>query len=445
MSGEIVRPRGDSLWTDADFRHLRGDVFVEFGCAFDVGGGLGGLAEFSAGDTALVEGFGEIGVEVERCGEVGECEGIGVDAEVGVAARFEVDGIWHDRESVEAELGASMLAVLKSLAGANVDDRRSRQSGKVGVEFKNQKLVGRLTTAGTNTGERGIVQFERPKLAFKTYDDIGMSAKLQERVRELMRTEKGIGVFSALPAHGLTTLMDVTLSNTDRYMRNVVQFESKAKREREIENVTAEVFDPATPEEFPAQLERVIRTYPDVIIWRDGYTEPVLKRLCDAANEGRLILLSNQAKEASEAMVRVLVAKAPRELFAKNVVFVVYQRLIRKLCEKCKVAYPTPPEILKRLRKSAEQLESIYRPPTPEENDKGCKHCNNLGYSGRTAIHELLVVNDAIRELLIKSPKVELIRQAAAKAGATTLQEEGLALVEKGLTSLEELAKVLKS
>ena len=360
-----------------------------------------------------------------------------------VAVRFEVDGVWHDREPVEAELGASMLSVLKTLAGVKVEDRRSRQAGKAAIEFKGQKLVGRLNTAGTNAGERGILQFERPKLKFKSLEDIGMTPRVQERLKELMRTEKGIGIFSALPAHGLTTMIDVALSNTDRYVRNVVQFENSQKREREIENVHAELFDAAKPDELPAQLERVIRTYPDVIIWREGYTEAVLKRLCEVINEDKLVILSNQAKDASESLIRLLVAKAPREAFAKGVTFVLYQRLIRTLCEKCKVAYPPPPEILKRLRKTPEQLEAIYRPPTGEE-DKGCKDCNGLGYSGRTALHELLVVNDAIRELLIKSPKVELIRQAAAKAGAISLQDEGLALVAAGKTSVTELARVLK-
>lgn len=358
--------------------------------------------------------------------------------------RFELDGVWHEREPVDAELGLEMMTAVKTLSGVKVEDRRNRQVGKVAVEFKGQKLTGKLTSQGTKSGERVVLQFEKGKSPFKTYDDIGMPIKLQEKLRNVMRSEKGLVLFSALPAHGLSTLIDVTLTNTDRYMRNFVQIESKDKREREIENIAPELYDPADPDDMPALLERVIRSYPDAIVCRDGYTEPVLKRLLGQVDEGRLVILSNQAKDAAEAMVRVLVAKAPREVFAKSLVAVVYQRLIRKLCESCKVAYETPPEILKRLRVTSEQLEFVYRAPTPEENDKGCKACSNLGYSGRTGLFELVIVNDAIRELLVKSPKVELLKQAIVKAGTLSLQDGGLVLVGKGLTSTAELARVLK-
>jgi type II secretory ATPase GspE/PulE/Tfp pilus assembly ATPase PilB-like protein len=120
-------------------------------------------------------------------------------------------------------------------------------------------------------------------------------------------------------------------------------------------------------------------------------------------------------------------------------------RLIRKLCDACKVAYAPTPELLKKLGIPAGKIEALYRVPKPEELEKPCQQCNNIGYVGRTGLFELLVADDKVREVLTRSPKMDLLRTAARAAGMRTFQEEGLLLVAKGVTSIPELQRVLKS
>ena len=123
-------------------------------------------------------------------------------------------------------------------------------------------------------------------------------------------------------------------------------------------------------------------------------------------------------------------------------------RLVRKLCEKCKEAYPPPSEVLKQMGLPPGRIESFYRTPTkpidPKHPDEVCDQCQGIGYLGRTAICELLVVDDSIREVLANQPKLDLLRNAARKAKHRTLQDEGLLLVARGVTSLQELLRVLK-
>ena len=120
--------------------------------------------------------------------------------------------------------------------------------------------------------------------------------------------------------------------------------------------------------------------------------------------------------------------------------------MIRKLCDSCKEAYAPPPQILQQLGIPEGRVQAFYRPfqPNPQEPKEPCQVCGGIGYLGRTAIFELMVVGDAVRKVLADNPTPEVLRQAARKEGMKSLQEEGVLLVAKGVTSLPELMRVLK-
>ncbi len=126
-------------------------------------------------------------------------------------------------------------------------------------------------------------------------------------------------------------------------------------------------------------------------------------------------------------------------------VAVLNTRLIRTLCPACKFGYPATPELLKKLGIPAGKVTTLYRPPKEDEIDKPCPKCAGIGYQGRTGLFELLIVNDQVREILLKQPKLDLLRKASRAAGMRTMQEEGILLIAKGETSLNELSRILKS
>jgi type II secretory ATPase GspE/PulE/Tfp pilus assembly ATPase PilB-like protein len=220
------------------------------------------------------------------------------------------------------------------------------------------------------------------------------------------------------------------------------------KPEREIENLHVTTFSTAEGETPAAVLPKLIRTYPDVIVVRDVADLETLSILCEQAGQKRLVITSTRAKEAVEALLRLMMLKIPPAEFSGAVIGVINVRLIRRLCEKCKEAYPPPAEVLKQLGLPAGRIESLYRPPTqpidPKRPDVVCDACQGIGYYGRTGIFELLLIDDDIRTVLTTAPKLENLRATARKGKQRSLQEEGVLLVARGVTSIQELLRVLK-
>ena len=364
-----------------------------------------------------------------------------------VGVRYQIDGMWHDRSSLEREMGDPILETFKILAALNPNDRRKRQSGLFGVQLARDKYNAKITSQGTQTGERALLQFEPTKVPTLTLDDLGMREKMQQQVIEMM-TQNGLLVFSSMPGGGLTTTMDQVLSNSDRFTRNFVEVVDGDQPRQDIENVHLTTYSSSAGETPATVLPKLIRTYPDVIVVRDVADLDTLSILCEQAGEDRLIITSTRAKEAVEALLRIMMLKIPPAEFAAAVVAVLNVRLVRKLCEKCKEAYAPPADVLKQLGLPAGKIEALYRTPTqpinPKKPDEVCDQCSGIGYQGRTGIFELLLVNDHIRKVLTTAPKLENLRTIARRLKHRSLQEEGVLLVARGVTSIQELLRVLK-
>ncbi|HJT31699.1 MAG TPA: ATPase, T2SS/T4P/T4SS family [Pirellulales bacterium] len=363
-----------------------------------------------------------------------------------VAVRMQVDGVWHPGENLEREPGDALLAVLKLLASRNPNERRARQQGKFGVEYRDYKNECRLMSQGTQTGERVLIQFEDPSVKKKRPLDLGMRPKMFEDLQPVLNSHAGMVVVSAPAGGGLTSLLHAIVASMDRYTRGFVDVEDAATKEVEVENVNVTTFNGAAGETPLTVLPKLLREYPDVLVVPDMKDAETVDLLCDQTGLDRTVVTTVRAKEASEALLRLLEYKAPREKLAAALKVVVNMRLVRKLCDKCKEAYAPPPQLLEQLRIPPGRVEALYRPPTPnpEQPQEPCRQCRGIGYFGRTGIFEVLVVNEQVREALIKKPKLDVLRQAARQAGMRTLQEDGLLLAITGGTSLPELMRALK-
>jgi type II secretory ATPase GspE/PulE/Tfp pilus assembly ATPase PilB-like protein len=362
-----------------------------------------------------------------------------------VVSRQMIDGVWHNGRSIDRESGDVMLAVMKVLSNLDMADRRKKQSGKFGAKYNDHSYVMPIVSQGVKTGERVIVDLMGGQRAsFKTYDDLGMRKKLAEQWAEQMALDKGLLVISGLPEGGITTSTDVSLMETDRLLRDFVSIEEEKHRERELENIDVTTYSAEKGETPTTILPAMIRKYPNVYVCRDFVEPQAAKLLFDEISEDRLVITTVQAKDATEAMLRMLQKKLPQREFAKTLSAVLGVRLIRKLCDECKVAYEPTPDLAKKLGLPEGKIEALYRTPKPEEIEKPCKTCGGIGYKGRTAVFELLVIDDLIRQTLIKEPKLDLLKKAARASGMRSFQEEGVLLIAKGVTSLAELQRVLK-
>ena len=348
----------------------------------------------------------------------------------GVTSQLQIDGVWHNHEPYERAEGDPMLAVFKTISALNVNERRAKQEGAFDAEFNKTKRTCKITSQGTQTGERVLLQLADatiPKMDVRRTRHADRRSKSNfARCHDL---PKGIVLYSAPPGGGLSTLMDTGIRALDRFLRDVVVVEDAVRREHEIENAPVTTFNSAAGETPMTVLPKLARAYPNIYVVRDLPDADTISFLCEQAKEDRLSIGGLRAKECAEALLRVLVMKVPAAEFAPAVVGVVNQRLIRKLCEKCKEAYAPTPEVLKQLGLPADRVPELFRPPQPSPDQKKppppCEECQGLGYLGRTGIFELLVVNDAVREALMKTPKLDDRAHHGAQSGDAAVARRG--------------------
>jgi len=362
-----------------------------------------------------------------------------------VNTRHEIDGMWHAGESRERESNDIMLAVMKTLANLNAKERKKKQSGKFGAKYLGKFYACPIVTQGVATGERVIVTLSGEKKKLLSYNDLGMRDGLQQRWTDLMASDQGLLVLSTLPGDGMTTITNIAIGETDRLMRDFVAIEEVGHDEEDIQNLKITTYDSKAGESPATILPKLIRTYPNVYVCRDLVNVESAQLLLDEVRDEHLVITNMRAREAPEALLRLLQMKIPAKELASAIKAVLYQRLIRLLCPDCKVAYMPSGEVFRKLGIPGGKIEQLYRPPKGEEIEKPCTTCQGLGYKGQTGVFELLVITDQMRELLVKQPKIPLFKKAARASRQRSLQEEGILLVAKGITSVPELMRVLKS
>lgn len=371
-----------------------------------------------------------------------------------VAIRYEIDGLWHNVEPRDRESGDTVLAVMKKLSSLNMEERRARQEGEFRAKYQGRKYTLQLASQGTKTGERALLEMVPDQSPFSSLESLGMREKMREDLKEALADNHGLVLFSAPPNGGLQTSWNVGLTATDRYLRDFTAVEDKAKPFTHVENVEVTTFDGPAGQTPDNVLRQVLLREPDVVVIPDFVTGSAVDTLCNyALAQDKLVASSVRSKEGVEALLRVLALKPEEvEKFAECVSVVLHQRLVRVLCETCRQAYEPPDQLLQKLgipRGRVEVLFRQYQPPPPgTKKRKGepeiCPDCGGIGYKGRTAIFELVKVSDEMKRALVEQPKLEVLRQLSRKAGNRTLQEEGVLLVARGVTAINELQRVLK-
>jgi type II secretory ATPase GspE/PulE/Tfp pilus assembly ATPase PilB-like protein len=354
----------------------------------------------------------------------------------GVGKGKQLEG-WADAPPLESAAGNAAVAVLRIIAGADAAKLSGEKDAGFTIEVDGKKRPCRLATRATKTAKQVVITLETPPFAPKKLEDLGMASALANQVRELIALEKGLFLVSSPPATGCTTTFDAVLSSTDRLLRDFVSIEDSGSPPNEVQNVKPVRYSAAAGESPVAALKTAMLEYPRAVVTRDLTDRELAGKLLDLADDQQLVLVSMRAADSLDAIQKLIDLGVPPDQLARCLLGSLSQRIVRKLCVKCGSALPTPPELLQRLKKTAEELPEIKR-ASPQG---GCRACAGRQFVGRTAIYEL-AAGPTVRQAIAKQVDAKVLRQAAVKDGMRPLAEEGLAAVAYGLSSLEEMQRV---
>jgi type II secretory ATPase GspE/PulE/Tfp pilus assembly ATPase PilB-like protein len=344
--------------------------------------------------------------------------------------------VWADEPPLERHAGDAALVSLKTLCGLDPKERRGRLAGMFAVQAEGKPRNCKLMVQSAPTGEQVLIQVDTPSVTFKSMADLGVPQPIVDRVSQLLALEKGLVIVSSPAGAGLSTTFDVVVSSADRLLRDFISIEDAAAPPREIQNVKPVRYDARANITPVAALEGAMREYPSGIVTRDLRDKDLAIELIKHADDSKLVILSLRANDAIDAVSKLLSVGIPPELLARTLLGSLSQRLVRKLCPKCREEFEPTPEMLARLKKTKEQLPTLKRP-----GETGCRICSGTSYFGRTAIFEL-ASGETFRKAIAKKADAQVLRQAAAQDGLKPMRDEGMRLVLEGTTGMEEMQRI---
>lgn len=344
---------------------------------------------------------------------------------------------WGDAPPLESNVGNAALAVVRTIAGADAAKLSGEKDAGFTLEVDGKKRSCRFATRASKTSKQVVITLDMPPFAPKKLEDLGMSAAMAGRVRELIALEKGLFVVAAPAGTGCSTTFDMVLTSADRLLRDFVSIEDSGSPPKEVQNVKPVRYSAAAGETPVSALKAAMLEYPRAVVARDLVDKEFAAKLMELADDQQLVIVSLRAADSLDAIQKLLDMGISREQLARCLLGSLSQRLIRKLCVKCGETLPTSPELLQRLKKTAEELPEIKR----ASSHGGCRVCAGRQFVGRTGIFEL-AAGPTVRQAIAKQVDPKVLRQAAVKDGMRPLTEEGLAAVAAGLSSLEELQRV---
>lgn len=368
-----------------------------------------------------------------------------------------VDGVWLPWKDLFAEKGhedvttdevRSMIAAVKTLCGCRPGNI-PRQGGEFLAQYGvKQKTVAQCTLQANATAEQAHILLQSQRLPFDSLSGLGMNPDREAEMKKMINLDKGLVILSAAPRQGLRTMTNVAFDAADRFTRDFVTVEDVNKPHMVIENIQVVTYDSSKKESPMTVLPDVFFKEAKVLLLRDPVNVESLKLCCDEIKNERLIITTFRGNDAVDTILRML-KFIDRDTLAGALTYVVSQRLVRRLCPECKEEIPVTAQMLRQLGLPA-SIQTVYRKrvhtvvPGQKDTYVPCPNCLEIGYKGRAGIYDGIVVNDEIRQLIRTNPDPKLLRQAANRAKCRGFLSDAARLVADGITSYDELVRVLK-
>jgi type IV pilus assembly protein PilB len=340
--------------------------------------------------------------------------------------RYRIDGILHEIPGPPKRLQGSIISRLKIMAGMDIAEKRLPQDGRIKIRLENKELDLRVSSLPAIHGESVVMRILDKTGFMVGLEDMGFLPENKKDFERLVNLPNGMVLVTGPTGSGKTTTLYATLSHINQKERKVITIEDPV--EYQLDGINQVQVKPQINLTFASGLRSMLRQAPDIIMVGEIRDLETAEIAVQSALTGHLILSTLHTNDAAGAITR---------LVASTVQCVLAQRLVRTICSSCRESYKPSNEEIEMLLLKEEQLKDfeLFR-------GKGCSMCNNTGYKGRMGIFELLILNDAVREMVLENAPSTEICKKARQTGMRTLKEDGIEKIKLGYTTIEEVLRV---
>lgn len=342
--------------------------------------------------------------------------------------RLRIDGVLYTVRNIPRSLQASVLARVKLMGEMDIADRRRPQDGRFTLKVGERKIDARVSSLPTVFGERVVVRLLNRENALKTLSQLGMPPQVEQGLIQLASQPWGMILVTGPTGSGKSTTLYALLQQIKSDRRNILTCEDPV--EFTIEGIGQSQVNEKAGLTFASQLRAILRQDPDVVLVGEVRDTETAEIACRAAMTGHLVLATLHTNDATSAPARLIDMGIPPFLINSALIGVLAQRLVRRLCDRCKQPTTiTDPAI----------TELFGGAPLHAYQPTGCSACNDIGYKGRVGLYELFIVSEPVRRLIAHEADSEQIRAAAPAGTLFTLQQDALQKVREGITTIEEV------
>jgi type IV pilus assembly protein PilB len=354
--------------------------------------------------------------------------------EDGFRVRNRIDGVLYEMLPVPKQLAAPLVARIKVMSHLDIAERRLPQDGKIPIRIGDREVDLRVSTLPTMFGESVVIRILDRHVVNLDLEKIGFPDDQLAYFKQVIERPNGIVIVTGPTGSGKTTTLYSALSAVNNDEVKIITTEDPV--EYEIKGLVQVPVDEEVGRSFAACLRAILRQDPDIVLVGEARDKETAQIAVQASLTGHLVFTTLHTNDAPTAITRLIDMGVEPFLLAATIETVCAQRLVRTICVKCKAPYePNDEELLQlNLKRRDVAGQRFYY-------GKGCDTCKGTGYKGRTALFELMDVNDSIREMILQKVSATQLRLAAQRAGMRPLRESGIQKVFAGLTTIEEVVR----